>query len=46
MNLYIYNKKNKEENSTAQIKASVKVEMCWENKQCDYKRKNKKGKII
>ena len=29
------NKKNKKENSTALLNASVKVEICWGSKQCD-----------
>ena len=30
-----YNKKNKEENSIIVLKANMKVEICWENEQCD-----------
>ena len=30
-----YNKKSKEEKSTTPLKISVKVEICWRNKQCD-----------
>jgi len=30
-----YNKKNKQENFTTPLKSSVKVEICWVNKQCN-----------
>ena len=36
-----YNK-NKEENSIALLKVSVKVEICWGNKQCDIQEKKEK----
>ena len=44
MNIFFnfYNKKNKEENSTAPLKTSVKVEICW-GINCDLKEKKKKN---
>ena len=32
--IFFNNKKNKEENSTAPLNASLKVDICWGNKQC------------
>ena len=41
-----YNKKNKEENSTAALRASVKVKICWGNKLIYKRTKRKKKKKI
>ena len=35
MTFFFLNKKNEEENYTAPLNASVKVEISWGNKQCD-----------